>query len=106
MNTIIARLKIKEGKEAEAEKKLAEMADGVQANEPGTLAYLIHKSMDDPSEIIFFELYGDDEAAMAHSGGESMKAFQAGFADIFDVSQVKIERLDRIDGVLRSGAAT
>ena len=101
MNTIIARIKIKDGKEDEAIAALKKMADGVEANEPGTLAYVIHRSIDDPSEIVFFELYKDDEAAKAHSGGESMKAFQSGFADIFDVAQVKIERLNRVAGVLR-----
>ena len=101
MNTIIARIKIKEGKEDEALEALKKMAEGVEANEPGTLAYIIHKSVDDPSEIVFFELYKDDDAAKAHSGGESMKAFQSGFAEIFDVSQVKIERLERVAGVLR-----
>ncbi len=106
MITIIARLVIKEGKEDAALEALNKMAEGVEANEPGTLAYVVHRSIDNPSEIVFFELYGDGEAAKAHSGGDSMKAFQAGFADIFDVSQVKIERLERFGGVLRSGAAT
>lgn len=106
MITIIARLAIKEGKEDAALEALNKMAEGVEANEPGTLAYVIHRSIDNPSEVVFFELYGDDEAAKAHSQGDSMKAFQSGFADIFDVSQVKIDRLDRIGGVLRSGATT
>ncbi len=91
MNTIIARIKIKDGKEDEALAALKKMAEGVEANEPGTLAYVIHRSIDDPSEIVFFELYKDDDASKAHSQGDSMKAFQSGFAEIFDVSQVKIE---------------
>lgn len=106
MNTIVARIKIKDGKEAEALEALNKMAQGVEANEPGTLAYVIHRSVDDPSEVVFFELYTDDEASKAHSTGDAMKAFQSDFAEIFDVSQVKIERLDRVAGVLRSGAAT
>ena len=103
MNTIIARIKIKDGKEDEALAALKKMAESVEANEPGTLAYVIHRSKDDPSEIVFFELYKDDDATKAHSQGDSMKAFQSGFADIFDVSQVKIEQLDRVAGVLRAG---
>lgn len=103
MNTIIARIKIKDGKEDEALAALKKMAEGVEANEPGTLAYVIHQSKDDPSEIVFFELYKDDDASKAHSQGDSMKAFQSGFAEIFDVSQVKIERLDRVAGVVRAG---
>jgi len=106
MNTIVARIKIKDGKEDEALAALNKMADGVTEKEPGTLAYVIHRSLDDPSEIVFFELYTDGEASKAHSGGESMKAFQANFAELFDVSQVKIERLERVGGVIRAGAAT
>ncbi len=103
MNTTIARIKIKDGKEDQALAALKKMAESVEANEPGTLAYIIHRSIDDPSEIVFFELYADDDAWKAHSQGDSMKAFQSGFADIFDVAQVKIERLDRIAGVVRAG---
>lgn len=103
MNTIIARIKIKDGKEEQALAALKKMAEGVEANEPGTLAYVIHQSKDDPSEVVFFELYKDDEASKTHREGDSMKAFQSGFADIFDVSQVKIEQLDRVAGVVRAG---
>lgn len=106
MNTIIARIKIKDGKEDEALAALTKMAEGVRAKEPGTLAYMIHRSANDPSEIVFFELYSDDAAAAAHSQGESMKEFQSGFADLFDVSQVKIERLERVGGLVRAEAAT
>ena len=106
MNTVIARIKIKEGKKDEAVAALEKMAAGVSEKEPGTLAYVIHRSVDDPSEVVFFEVYSDDEASKSHTTGEPMKAFQSGFADIFDVSQVKIERLERIGGIVRSEAAT
>ena len=103
MNTIIARIKIKDGKRDEALAALKKMAEGVEANEPGTLAYVIHQLKDDPSEIVFFELYADDDASKAHREGAAMKTFQSGFAEMFDVSQVKIEQLDRIAGVVRAG---
>ena len=106
MNTIVARLKIQDGKEDAALEALKKMAAAVEANEPGTLAYVIHRSSDNPSEIVFFELYADDDASKAHRGGEAMRAFNSGFAGLFDVSQVKIERLERIAGVVRGSAAT
>jgi quinol monooxygenase YgiN len=106
VNTIFARLTIKDGKEDEALEALKKMAAGVDEKEPGTLAYVIHRSLDNPSEIVFFELYTDDEASKAHRGGESMRAFGAAFGELFDASQTKIERLDRVAGVLRPGAAT
>ncbi len=103
MNTIIFRLTIQEGKEEQALEALKKMADNVEANEPGTLAYVIHRSIDNPSEIVFFELYADEDASKAHREGEAVRAFGSGFADLFDTSQVKIERLDRIAGVMRAG---
>lgn len=106
MNTIVARLTIKDGKEEQALEALGKMAAGVQEKEPGTLAYVIHRSLDNPAEIVFFELYTDDEASKAHREGESMRAFGASFAELFDASQTKIERMERVAGVIRAGAAT
>ncbi|MEX0785649.1 MAG: putative quinol monooxygenase [Dehalococcoidia bacterium] len=106
MNTIVARLTIQEGKEDEALEALKKMAAGVEDKEPATLAYVVHRSIDNPSEIIFFELYTDDDASKAHREGESMRAFGAAFGQLFDVSQVKIERLERVAGVVRGSAAT
>lgn len=101
MITIIFRTKIKEGKEEEALAQLRKMADSVQAQEPGALAYLCHRSQADPSEIIFFEMYADDDAFQAHSQTPHMGEMRAGFGELFDLSQVKVERLDQIAGFAR-----
>jgi quinol monooxygenase YgiN len=101
METVIARLKIKDGQEDEALKKLEKMANAVQQNEPKALAYAVHRMKDDPSQVVFFELYDDVEALRSHNQTDHMKTFQENFGDVFDVSQVKIERLERIDGFVR-----
>ena len=101
MITIIFRTKIKEGKEEEALAELRKMADAVKAEEPGVVAYLCHRSQADPSEIIFFETYDDDEAFQAHSKTPHMGEMRAGFGELFDLSQVKVERLDQIAGFVR-----
>lgn len=104
MLTIIARFKMQAGKEDEALERLRQMVGSVQAEEPGALAYLCHRSQDDPSEIVFFEVYADDDALQAHGQTPHMGEFRAGFAQLFDVSQVKIERLERVAGFARPGA--
>ena len=103
MVTIIARMKIREGKEEEALAKVTAMAEAVQANEPGALAYIVHRNQEDPSEIIFFELYADDAAFESHGQTAHMGTMRENFVEIFDPASVKIERLDRIAGEVRAG---
>ncbi len=103
MVTIIFRVKIKDGKEEEALEKVTTMAEAVQANEPGALAYTIHRNQEDPSEIVFFERYADDAALESHGQTAHMGAIRENFAQIFDTASIKIERLDRIAGEVRAG---
>ncbi len=104
MTTILARFKVQPGKEDEAEKAISEMAVAVQANEPGALAYIMHRSQKDPSEITVFEVYADAEAFDAHGQSPHMGQFRAAFASVFDPSSVKIERLERLAGFVRPPA--
>ncbi len=101
METIIARLKIQDGKEAEALEKLAAMAKAVEAEEAKTAAYAVHRLKDDPSQIIFIEMYEDDGALGAHMQSPHMGTFRERFGEVFDTSLVKIERLERIGGFVR-----
>ena len=103
MVTIIFRVKIKDGKEEEALGKVTAMAEAVQATEPGALAYVVHRNQEDLSEIVFFEHYADDAAFESHGKTAHMAVMSENFADIFDTATVKIERLDRVAGVLRAG---
>ena len=103
MLTIIFRVKIKDGKEEEALAKVNAMAEAVQANEPGALAYVVHRNQEDSSEIVFFERYADEAALESHSQTAHMGAMRENFAEIFDTASIKIERLDRIAGEVRAG---
>ena len=102
MVTIIARFKMQAGKEDEALERLTKMVSAVQAQEQGALAYICHRSQDDPSEIVFFEVYAD--ALQAHGQTSHMGEFRGAFARLFDASQVKIERLERVAGFVRAEA--
>ena len=101
MITIIAHLKIKPGNEAEAEKATTEMAAAVEANEPGAVAYLMHRSQRDPTDITVFEVYADTEAFSAHSQTAHMAALQSKLAQVADLTAIKIERLERFAGFVR-----
>ncbi len=101
MITIIAHLKILPGKESEAEKALAEMAAAVEANEPGALAYIMHRSQRDPTDVTVFEVYADGEAFSTHGQTPHMAALQASLAQVADLTAVKIDRLERFAGFVR-----
>jgi quinol monooxygenase YgiN len=102
MVTVIARMKMKEGKEDDAVRSVTKMAEAVAKNEPGALAYVAHRSVDNPSEIIFFEVYQDEDAFKAHRQTPHMGEMGASFAELFDVSTLKIERLERLAGAAKA----
>ena len=102
MVTIIFRTKMQAGKEEKALEALRAMAETVQAQEPATLSYLFHRSQQDPSEIVLFEIYADEAALQAHGQTPHMGELRAAFAGLFDTSSVKIERLERVGGFARA----
>ena len=104
MTTILAQFKIQPGKEDEAEKAISEMVAAVEANEPGALTYIMHRSQKDPGEITVFEVYADAEAFNAHGQTSHMATLRSGFGPLFDPASVKIERLERIAGFVRPPA--
>jgi quinol monooxygenase YgiN len=67
MITLIATLKVKEGKMEEAIKVLKEVVPKVKASEPGCLEYIPHTVRGDETTIIFYEKYSDKDALKLHS---------------------------------------
>lgn len=67
MISIIATLKVKEGKMDEAVQLLKEIVPKVRAAEPGCLAYVPHKVRGEENTIIFYEKYADKDALKVHS---------------------------------------
>ena len=68
MVTLIATVKVKEGKMEEAIEVLKEIAPKVKENEPGTLEYIAHtvKGAKEKRTIIFYEKYADGNALKLH----------------------------------------
>lgn len=71
---IVAKLKIKEGKEQEFETVFKSLAEKVRANEPGNNFYELHKDRNDPQTYVVLEQYKDEEAVEAHRNSEHFKA--------------------------------
>jgi len=80
MPSVVATIQVKEDKIEEARQFLKELAAGTLANEPGTLAYVIHQQADDPTRFVIYEKYESDEAFKLHSKNLASKG--AGFAGI------------------------
>jgi len=82
MPTVVASVKIKEGKAEEAKSFFKTLAKETLANEPGTLAYVLHQRRDAPNTIVVYEKYESDEAFALHS--KNLGAKGAGFAALLD----------------------
>ncbi|MFX1452283.1 MAG: putative quinol monooxygenase [Promethearchaeota archaeon] len=77
--TIIATLKVKEGKMEEAKEVLKEVVPKIKASEPGCLEYIPHtvKGSKEKNTIVFYEKYEDEQALKTHMGnlGKNMAKF-------------------------------
>jgi quinol monooxygenase YgiN len=95
--TVIAKLKVRPGKEAEFERAAREMVAHVKAAEPGTLTYVLHRSAADPTVFAFYEAYASADAFTAHSGSDRMRQFGRGLAGVLD-GQPEITMYEEIEG--------
>ncbi len=67
MITLIAILKVKEGKMEEAITALKEIVPKIKASEPGCLEYIPHTVRGEDKTIIIYEKYRDKDALKLHS---------------------------------------
>jgi quinol monooxygenase YgiN len=82
MLSVMATLKVKEEKIEEALAFFKESAAEVLANEPGTLAYVLHQRRDDPLTVLVYEKYESNEAFALH--GQNLAAKGADFMALLD----------------------
>ncbi len=68
MVTLIAKVKVKDGKMEEAVKALKEIVPKIKEAEPGCLVYIPHTVRGEENTIIFYEKYRDEAALKVHSG--------------------------------------
>ncbi len=92
---VVAKIKAKAGSEAQLEEAFRKMITKVRS-EPGTLAYILHRSVQDPTVFVFFESYQDQAALDAHSKSEHMKELGGAIGGLLD-GRPQIEVLAEVD---------
>jgi len=97
MPTVIAKLKVRAGTEADFVRAGREMIAHVKAQEPGTLTYLFHRAQHDPTTFVFVERYTDRQALDAHAQSEQMMKFMGAIGQLLDGPPL-IEMFEEIDG--------
>jgi quinol monooxygenase YgiN len=100
MLTVVARIRVKSDQAATFEAEARKMIDHVQANEPGTLTYVCHRSTADPTAYLFYEVYRDQAAFAAHGGSPAMQAFFAALRGVVD-GRPEIEMYEAIASAAR-----
>ena len=96
MITLIAEIKAKDGKEKEIETLFAELIEDVEKEE-GTLEYILHKSLNDPSKFMVYEVKDNDAIAL-HSSTDYFKNAMKAMSPYFD-GKPKIELYKEINRI-------
>lgn len=74
--TVTAIIHAQEGKAEVLEQLLLEQAEAVLRNEPGCLAYRLHRSVESPSTFMIYEQYVDEAARSLHQNSEHLKQYR------------------------------
>jgi len=94
MLALIARMKIRDGKEADFERVMGHLASQVRSNEPGCKLYSLCKGKE-PGEYIVLERYDDQQALTAHSQSAHYKEAGPALGPLLD-GRPKIEILQEL----------
>jgi quinol monooxygenase YgiN len=97
MITVVAKLKVQPGKEAEFEKACRTMIDHVRGAEETTLTYVLHRARKDPTTFLFYERYRDRAGLDAHAQSPQMATLFGTIGPMLDGAPV-IETYEEIDG--------
>lgn len=81
---------------------LKTLVTAVEENEPGVLAYICNRGVEDRNEILFFEIYANEDAGRLHGQTGHMQTFQAeAGAGNFFAGQMKVSSYERVAGYHR-----
>jgi quinol monooxygenase YgiN len=88
---LVVRFTVEEGSEAEFDELVAATVVEIARHEPGTLLYVVHAVEGEPRVRIFYELYRDHDAFLAHEDQPHTRHFLAQRERLLDA--VDVDRL-------------
>ena len=83
MIVIAAMIKAIDGKGDELEQEFGKLVPKV-LNDPGTIVYAVHRSLNDPSKFFVYEKYESQEALQQHSSTPHFQEFSRAIASMLD----------------------
>jgi quinol monooxygenase YgiN len=81
MLTITAVIRARAGHEATIERALRAVIAAVKADKPGTLAYFVSRSTDDPAVFTTFERFVDEAAMTRHNDSQTVAGSDVSVTD-------------------------
>jgi|SRR6266542_2621996 len=94
---VVAKIKVKQGHEAEAEAAFRKQIDFVTREEPGTLLYLLHRGRKQGNAFLFYEKYADADAFDRHGKTSAIQALFKTLQGLLD-GPPSIELYDELGG--------
>ncbi|HEU5302512.1 MAG TPA: antibiotic biosynthesis monooxygenase family protein [Acidimicrobiia bacterium] len=82
--SVVAKLTIKADKADEFPAAWDALLEHIDANEPGTEHYMLHRSSTEPNVFFVTEVYEDQAALDAHMGSGAFGAFGASLGDFVE----------------------
>jgi quinol monooxygenase YgiN len=82
--SVVAKLTIKGDKADEFPAQWDSLIEHVDANEPGTEHYVLHRSTTEPNVFYVTEVYENQAALDAHMGSDAFGAFGASLGDFVE----------------------
>jgi quinol monooxygenase YgiN len=98
--TITATLTLNPDNAEAAIEGVKEMVAAVKANEPGVLAYICNRGVEDRNEIMFFEIYENLAATEAHGKTSHMAKLRADGAKFF-IGEMQVVPYQQLAGYHR-----
>ena len=93
---VVAKLKAKQGSEKQMEEAFHTMISKVK-EEPGCLKYILHRSNQDPTVFVFYEVYQDQAALDFHGKTPHMAEMFGKLGGLLD-GRPAIDFLTELDG--------
>jgi len=93
---VLARIPAQPGRRDELVAALQQAIDNAEGEE-GTQLYILHTNDADPDAVMFYELYTDEAAMIAHGSSDKFKALGASLRDVAG-GRPEITRLTPVGG--------